>query len=433
MRVEYVTHASLLVTTARGRLLTDPYFRLDPWDTAVATLFPPRRVDIKALAPLRWVFISHEHSDHAHPPTLRALRKAGILPTLLIPARRPGLRSLLEREGFTDLVELPHLKPVELAAGVSAMAVLHPNGVDSTLVFRAQGKAVAACSDCFLPPDLALAATQRGPLDVAFVPHTSAQDLYPFVLDLPLPRLKQLATEREAEERARLLVHAAVLNARLTVPYAFALAYHHPDQQHLNEDGHTLPEDFVSALALHSPEQHAVAMWPGDSLDVGKARVTQRRRPPGMDGTREGFFSAVAAHFRKHPPAAWNHGNADEAAPWVLRHFTRRALSSPWLAVLKDRVIHLRLLAGDGDVTWTLPVGGEGAVEGAQGQPVLVINMPACLVEPLLDGSHDPFMALYSYRVRFSWREALLPTERAAADAAVDLFVRLFTPRKMWL
>ena len=92
VEIEYVTHAALLLRSARARLLTDPFFypELDPLLAPGVRNFPPRAIDPAALGRLDYAFSSHEHHDHCHPETLARL--APQIGTVLLDDRLPPTR-----------------------------------------------------------------------------------------------------------------------------------------------------------------------------------------------------------------------------------------------------------------------------------------------------------------------------------------------------
>lgn len=427
MHVEYVNHASLLVTTSRGKLLTDPYLMMAPWEEQTAIFFPPRRIPFRSWGRLRWVFISHVHSDHAHAVTLAALQHSGQLGRVLIPQDRPELCAFLARLGLSSVTELPPGIRTRLAPGVWASVVLHPGGIDSTLVFHGDGQTLAACSDCILPPEDAARVSELAPLDVAFVPHTTVQDLHPFVLGLPPPQLRLLAKERERQDMERLLSHAHNLNARLTVPYAYTVAYRRKEQDHLNRWGRTLPFEFERAFSKRYADRQCRVMWPGDRMQVLQRSFRHQRSHRRVPKTRAAFFQALRQQCAARPPPAWPDVAPRQVAPIVVRHFTRALLSPAFLFRLRGKCIQLELTGAGAEQHWTLPLGGDAAVPGTALEPVLVIRMPAALIAPILDGTHDPYMALYTYRVRLRWSGLAFSSARMATEAALELFVYLFT------
>jgi N-acyl-phosphatidylethanolamine-hydrolysing phospholipase D len=128
LRATWISHATVLVQLGGRVLLTDPVFgRAGPFESwgPVARFAPPPvaveglgvRVDV--------VLISHSHYDHLSLSSARAINKqAGGPPLWVVPL---GLRSLVERVGARDVVELGWWDSIDLPPGGSCLSA----GVES--------------------------------------------------------------------------------------------------------------------------------------------------------------------------------------------------------------------------------------------------------------------------------------------------------------
>lgn len=106
MRVETLGHATLLLEEKAGR----PLLATDPWLTG-STYWRswwienyPSEAEIARLRACPWLYISHEHPDHYHPPSLRLLRQGlapGQGPEVLLPDfLQMGMEAHLQELGF---------------------------------------------------------------------------------------------------------------------------------------------------------------------------------------------------------------------------------------------------------------------------------------------------------------------------------------------
>jgi L-ascorbate metabolism protein UlaG (beta-lactamase superfamily) len=89
-----VGHATVMLTTPRTRILTDPCFAHWLWGLRRVE---PVVIDPADLAKIDLVLISHAHQDHLHLPSLRRLPRSA---TVLAPA---GCLDLIEPLGFSNL------------------------------------------------------------------------------------------------------------------------------------------------------------------------------------------------------------------------------------------------------------------------------------------------------------------------------------------
>ena len=72
MKIQFVNHASVIITSSDAKILTDPWFFggafNDSW-----SLIPMANQDKIPFDEIDFIFISHEHPDHFHFPTLKSL------------------------------------------------------------------------------------------------------------------------------------------------------------------------------------------------------------------------------------------------------------------------------------------------------------------------------------------------------------------------
>src|SRR5205085_156088 len=102
---------------------------------------------ILADGPLDYVYITHEHLDHFHQPTLMRLPRT--TPILIGRFCTTRFRRLLERLGFTDVRELPHGEEVRLAPGLRATSYQY-RADDTALVLQDDEATLLDLNDCLL-------------------------------------------------------------------------------------------------------------------------------------------------------------------------------------------------------------------------------------------------------------------------------------------
>lgn len=238
--VTWVGHASVLLSTPRTRVLTDPLFTNILYGLRRARA---ARVHASDVAEVGLVLVSHAHADHLHVPSLRLLPRGA---TLVVP---PRCAHLVERLGFARVVVLEPGQ--DLACGdvvVTGVAAKHDGGGllggpwrgAGGYVVRAEGVTTYFAGDTAyfsgfaelgrrMRPDVALLpiagyepmALREGhmsPLDaLAAFEDLGAQLLVPIAygsfplgyepLDEPASWLRQLCAERGLLDRLRLLEH----------------------------------------------------------------------------------------------------------------------------------------------------------------------------------------------------------------------------------
>lgn len=102
--VTFVNHASFLIQTRFGNILTDPIFsqRASPFSFAGPKRSREPGVQINDLPKVDVIFISHNHYDHLDLDSLKALNEK-FKPVFILPLKN---RELLESIGIDNIIEL---------------------------------------------------------------------------------------------------------------------------------------------------------------------------------------------------------------------------------------------------------------------------------------------------------------------------------------
>ena len=410
MEIEYVTHASLLLSTSQTKLLVDPFFfpEDDPILAPSVRNFPPRAIDPPSWGPLDYVFSSHEHHDHCHPQTLARLRDQ--VRTVLLPAERPALAARYLDLGFRDVRYLENRRPVALSGDLEVTCIWD-DPVDSMLLIRMGGKTILHANDCLADAGTYAAIARGGAVDYAFICSTSIQQLYPLLLPLGERELDALAAAREDEFFEGQLARIDALGARVVVPYSYTASYLAPGQVHLNGIGRITPTTFRDRLRVRRPRVDCWSLQPGDVIDAGANRVRRVRDRDLWGRDLAEFRANLAEHAcaaaRELPP--FDAGDPETCADAVRRHLeTRVAEGVPhdgFYAFL-DRAVVLHLAGNRATRSFRVDLARRSVGEAA-GPALLEITVPASLMQSMLAGEYDPFMILYTYRITFRAQPAL--------------------------
>jgi Beta-lactamase superfamily domain len=127
VRTTLVGHASLLVEAGGVRILSDPWWK-GPCFGAQWWLYPAPFLEAVHARPIDYLYVSHGHHDHFHPPTLRTF-PAG---TRVLVAKGLGLVRPLAEMGL-DPIELSDDERHELAPGFTCQ-IMRTDGDDSLMV-----------------------------------------------------------------------------------------------------------------------------------------------------------------------------------------------------------------------------------------------------------------------------------------------------------
>lgn len=147
-QVRFYSHACIALEGERETLLMDPWLFGDVFNNSW-TLHAPPDLDTMDFSRLRHIWISHDHPDHLHFPSLRLIRERADGPVTVYYRRHkdPAVRDALGGLGF-ELVELPPHEEIVIAADISM--TLFPTGIDSALSVRLGDRVVVNQNDCSL-------------------------------------------------------------------------------------------------------------------------------------------------------------------------------------------------------------------------------------------------------------------------------------------
>ena len=71
MKIELISHASILITCGDIQILTDPWYISRGFNNSWE-LLATKHLSEEELKGINYIWISHEHPDHFNVPTLRA-------------------------------------------------------------------------------------------------------------------------------------------------------------------------------------------------------------------------------------------------------------------------------------------------------------------------------------------------------------------------
>lgn len=228
MEVEYLAHACLSVRSNGVRLVTDPWLE-GPTYMHAWWHFPEPAARGADLADVDYVYLTHEHGDHFHPPTLAALRRD--VEVLVGRYFTPRFRAQLEALGFRRVRELPHGEPVTLRGGLTVES--HQFRADDTaLLLRDRSAVVLNLNDCLLRDASLRRVRERHPrIDLLTVAFANAEG-YPLVYDFD-----DAADSRDWNDSVRfddVLEKVRAVDPEAFAPFASMFCFLNPEQRWLN-------------------------------------------------------------------------------------------------------------------------------------------------------------------------------------------------------
>lgn len=146
MRLTFINHASFLLETNATSIWTDPWTKGKIVNNCAALLSPSAPVPFERV---EHIWLSHEHSDHFHFPSLKAIPEAHRQRITFLHQKHssPRVIEAVRKLGFAKIKELPQYRWVTLKPGVDIFCGC-VGTMDSFLAVRAEGECILNLNDC---------------------------------------------------------------------------------------------------------------------------------------------------------------------------------------------------------------------------------------------------------------------------------------------
>src|SRR5579859_6831499 len=117
MKIRFVGHACIVVEAGGTSVLMDPWFSGKIFNNSW-TLRPEPEFDPTLLDTISYLWLSHEHPDHCHFPTLNSFPASFKQRVTVLLQERDSAKlvSALKGIGYSNFRLLPHRRIVSLAA-----------------------------------------------------------------------------------------------------------------------------------------------------------------------------------------------------------------------------------------------------------------------------------------------------------------------------
>lgn len=261
MKIDFVNHASVLISHGSSGLLCDPW--LDGrvfnkgWELVVPTQFRPQD-----FARVSHIWFSHEHPDHFHPPSLRQIppELRSRITVLYQATKDRRVVRFCESLGFAAVMELEPHREYDLEPELSVRCM--PIGQDSWIYVRTPNATLLNLNDCELwdPRDAGQLANLLGRVDVLLTQFSYASWAGPDVAS----RRRTAANVLD-----RLRMQARAFSASHVIPFASFVWFCHEENFDLNDAVNHIGD--VAAFIARETSAGPVVLYPGDAWSVGAA------------------------------------------------------------------------------------------------------------------------------------------------------------------
>ncbi|MBX3243240.1 MAG: MBL fold metallo-hydrolase [Acidobacteria bacterium] len=259
MDIRLISHASVIITSDVS-IWTDPWLQgkafNDSW-----SLFPEPAMQDAFYETIDYLFISHEHPDHLHFPTLKALPEAfrERVTILYQENNSDKVFKALQRLGFSKMITLPHDKVIGLTENTKVYCY-QAGSMDSALAVITPEGTILNLNDCEVnQKDCRRMKRSLGNIRVVLNQFSIAGYSGFKERDKYLP-----AQARNVLEK--MLSNHRDLEAEVTIPFASFIYFSSEDNRYINEYGNK-PADAYKFFAKNG--QKMDVLYPGDLYEVG--------------------------------------------------------------------------------------------------------------------------------------------------------------------
>ena len=256
-----ISHASVIIRADSVGILTDPWQFGTAFNDSWSLLIEPAPLE-EYLDQIDYLWISHEHPDHFHIPTLKSLpeefKKRVTVLFQESSDHHKMVNAFTKLLGFEKVRLMPHKTWIELAEGVEAYCY-HSRQLDSALAVRSGGKIALNINDTEMSErDLETVRQDLGPIDVVLNQFSIAG----FEGDP-----ESLSSEAAVVIDDMVRDHRA-LKAKVSIPFASFVYFSKEDNRFLNEYANSI-ENVVDRFDSESLDLCVLA--PGDTFDIDAA------------------------------------------------------------------------------------------------------------------------------------------------------------------
>ena len=290
MKLTMLSHASVLLEEGPVAICADPWFMGDAFNESWSLLCEPAMTPA-SLQGVTHIWISHEHPDHLHFPTLKAIPAEQKAKIILLYQEHFSSRMYraLGNLGFRQVVELPLARWYDLDNETSVLCS-SVGTIDSLLAVRSRGVTVLNMNDCVLSPFAAKAISEYiGTVDVLLTQFSIA-------CWVGNPGEADVAARHEVIERMR--NYADAFQPRVMIPFASFVYFSHRENRYMNRWVNT--PDYVCEQ-LKDVKCNVQFLYNGDSWS-SKEGFSVNEDP--LDRYRRDFGTLAERHYTSHASAS---------------------------------------------------------------------------------------------------------------------------------
>ncbi len=299
MKIEYISHACLLIETGDVKIVTDPWWT-EPAYCGQWYVFPkPVRTNFTDETDV--ILISHGHEDHLHESTLKLFPKEA---KVFYPySFFGGAKEYLESMGFEDVKEAVTLRKYKLSPKTSVTFII--NSHDSLMVIESDGEVLVNVNDALHSyPEkvidfyLEIVREKWQKIDYVFCGFGGAS-YFPNTMHLAGKDDWEVSLAREQLFAHNFCRVVKGLRPKIAVPFAADFTLLADTQRWINAarfPRRKMADYYRKYFAENDYEPQIMTMYSGDGLENGELKPLSPYRQELENGEVEHLIDAQYAH-----------------------------------------------------------------------------------------------------------------------------------------
>ena len=266
MKIHFIGHACIVAECSDTSILMDPWLSGKIFNNSW-TLRPDPVLDPALLDPIDYVWISHEHPDHCHFPTLGSFPDSFKQRVTILFQTRDSAKMLAAFKGlgYQRFRLLPHREIVPLTGEANSklgtkVYCYHAGLMDSALAVIDDRQVILNANDARISTsECRLILKDLDHVDVLLNQFSLAAyaGFEPPASYLPERALQILRNVSEVHRN---------LNAKVTIPFASFIYFSSEDNKYVNPFANTVGDAYDY---LNKQGQAAAVLYPGDIYEIG--------------------------------------------------------------------------------------------------------------------------------------------------------------------
>lgn len=275
--LKLVSHASVYFNFGGIKLLTDPWLFGECFNSGWKLLKTNSKDSLsdKEIQELNYIWISHEHPDHFHIPSLRYLaskiknKKNVQIITKNDYKSQKEINPFLNSLGFKNIKLLNHLEPYNISKNISLKVYLHRHVDSALLIFHNKNPLIINMNDCELNKKECIYLKNRFGSFPLLLNQFSIAGYNGIVNNKELSNKKNLIL-------SKMITHHLSLGASTTIPFASFCRFSNEDNNFLNKWHNSL--DDVNKIFNKANLNLFCIKPPSNFIDL-KDIINKRRLP----------------------------------------------------------------------------------------------------------------------------------------------------------